>query len=480
MASKPLSLEDLCKMTRAQLEETASDYGVVLTGTTKAEILSELLTKLPTFDRPTSVSHLGLEGGPEAAGTQKVAETKIKVVKSSASSGGSSRSSLDVFKEPITEISLEYEKIQLERERMAFQRHQAELEMSRLREQSELEMARLSEQYRHELELKSLELQHQSGTVSAGTPAQRVDFRIVDAARMVPKFDSSDLENYLLSFERICAVNSWPKQHWSAILQTQLTGKALKVFAELSEQDCSNYDVLKKALIVAYELCPEVYRKRFRSFSKLSHDTYAYFAFKLHNVFKRWLEGVKAYDDLDTLRQTMLLEQFFHVLPDELKLWLTDQKPKSLSEAAQLADQYVALHKSVSVKQAVSGVQPESATDSKVYTVFNKQSDRNGTKAFSKRRSFRNVTCFKCHRRGHIMSQCRVKLKPTFTVGQEQPDTTQTTSASNSVQSVTFPAPQVNTMHPLFELFCECGYIVHNDTGDRTKITILRDTAALQ
>ena len=125
-------------------------------------------------------------------------------------------------------------------------------------------MARLREQYRHELELKSLELQHQSGTVSAGTPAQRVDFRIIDAARMVPKFDSSDLENYLLSFERICAVNSWPKQHWSAILQTQLTGKALKVFAELSEQDCSNYDVLKKALIVAYELCPEVYRKRFR------------------------------------------------------------------------------------------------------------------------------------------------------------------------------------------------------------------------
>ena len=200
----------------------------------------------------------------------------------------------------------------------------------------------------------------------------------------------------------------------------------------------------------------------------------------MHNVFKRWLEGVKAYDDLDTLRQTMLLEQFFHVLPDELKLWLTDQKPKSLSEAAQLADQYVALHKSVSVKQAVSGVQPESATDSKVYTVFNKQSDRNGTKAFSKRRSFRNVTCFKCHRRGHIMSQCRVKLKPTFTVGQEQPDTTQTSSASNSVQSVTFPVPQVNTVHPLFEPFCECGYIVHNDTGDRTKITILRDTAALQ
>lgn len=155
------------------------------------------------------------------------------------------------------------------------------------------------------------------------TSQQRVDnFRVVDAARMVPNFDPSDIENYLLSFERICTVNFWPKEHWSAVLQTQLTGKALKVFAELSELGCSNYDVLKKALLVAYELCPEVYRKRFRSFTKLTQDTYADYAFKLQNVFKRWLDGVKAYDDVDMLRQTMLLEQLCSCLPDNIKLWL--------------------------------------------------------------------------------------------------------------------------------------------------------------
>ena len=50
---------------------------------------------------------------------------------------------------------------------------------------------------------------------------------------MVPKFDPSDIENYLLSFERICTVNAWPKEHWSPVLQTQLTGKALKVFCRI-------------------------------------------------------------------------------------------------------------------------------------------------------------------------------------------------------------------------------------------------------
>ena len=46
----------------------------------------------------------------------------------------------------------------------------------------------------------------------------------------------------------------------------------------------------------------------------------------------------------------MLLEQFLEVLPDDLKLWLADRKPNTLSEAAQLADQYVAVHKSICAK----------------------------------------------------------------------------------------------------------------------------------
>jgi len=74
------------------------------------------------------------------------------------------------------------------------------------------------------------------------TAGPRVDnFRVVDAARLIPKFDASDLENYLHLFERICTINLWPKEHWSAILQTQLSGKALKVFSELSETECANY-----------------------------------------------------------------------------------------------------------------------------------------------------------------------------------------------------------------------------------------------
>ena len=499
-AAKALTLDDLCKMTKAELQDTAAEFEITLTTTKRSDILSELISKLHVpvpSDRPTSVSKL-LESYPDPD------EAKGAKPKTTAEKPPSSHGSIDgdVFKDDPNVITLEYEKIQLERERFAFESHRADIERQREREnaeierqKAELELTRLRELHKHELEMKNLELQMQRATAIAAAAAgnnitgpqlqtARVEhFRVVDAARMVPKFDPSDLENYLLSFERICTVNAWPRDYWSAILQTQLAGKALKVFAELSEQDCSNYDMLKKALLVAYELCPEVYRKRFRSFTKLTHDTYADFAFKLHNVFKRWLEGVKAHDDIEALRQTMLLEQFFSVLPDELKLWLTDQKPKTLPQAAQLADQYVALHKSVSQKTNGQGSKVESTSDPNMCAYVSKNFHNSEKKFFTKKHNFGgNIVCFKCHKRGHLSSQCRTKQKganqaSTNVVSQQDVEPPQ--EVTNVVQSVTLPVAEINTVHPLFEPYCNVGYIV-NASGDRHEINILRDTAALQ
>ena len=101
-------------------------------------------------------------------------------------------------------------------------------------------------------------------------------------------------------------------------------------------------------MLTAYELSPEVYRTRFRSLSKQT-DTYSEFAFKLTNLFSRWLQGITSFDDLKALQQAMLMEQFVETIPIELKLWLTDQKHKCLAEMARSADQYVALRKPVGV-----------------------------------------------------------------------------------------------------------------------------------
>ena len=63
--------------------------------------------------------------------------------------------------------------------------------------------------------------------------------------KLVPKFSESDVETFLLSFEKVAELNSFPPEKHAAILQAHLTGKALKVFTELSVEECRDYPTLK-------------------------------------------------------------------------------------------------------------------------------------------------------------------------------------------------------------------------------------------
>jgi len=72
-------------------------------------------------------------------------------------------------------------------------------------------------------------------------------------------------------------------------LQTQLKGKALRIFAELPDSVIRNFDQSQAALPAAYELSPEHYRKKFRDIKKSDSENYVDFAFKMQNFFKRWL-----------------------------------------------------------------------------------------------------------------------------------------------------------------------------------------------
>ena len=86
---------------------------------------------------------------------------------------------------------------------------------------------------------------------------------------------------------------------------------------------------------------PEFYRKNFRNFSKRVYETYSDFAVVLNTQFKRWVSGLKAYDNVEKLRQVMLIEQFVEKLPADIRLWLSDKDINTLSEVAKETDIYV-------------------------------------------------------------------------------------------------------------------------------------------
>ena len=141
------------------------------------------------------------------------------------------------------------------------------------------------------------------------------------------------------------AGSSFSERCLDQLIHTQLSGKALKVFAELSVEECMDFEVLKKALLLAFDRVPEFHRKRFRTLSKANGESYSNFAFRLALPFKSWMDGEEAYDNVDRMREVVKLEQFVNCLPLELHRWVVERKPKTVADAARLADEYAALYK---------------------------------------------------------------------------------------------------------------------------------------
>ena len=96
----------------------------------------------------------------------------------------------------------------------------------------------------------------------------------------------------------------------------------------------------------AYELVPEAYRQRFRSWRKTGKQTHVEFARDLVTHFNRWCSssGVKTFDELCDL---VALEQFKQSVPDYIAIYINEHKVTCPNEAAVLADEYVLTHKRI-------------------------------------------------------------------------------------------------------------------------------------
>ena len=76
-------------------------------------------------------------------------------------------------------------------------------------------------------------------------PVQNDEFRLSAAIKFVPPFDDINMTQFLNAFKKAMSIHDFPREKWMQLIHTKLTGKAQKVFAELSVDACLNYDMLK-------------------------------------------------------------------------------------------------------------------------------------------------------------------------------------------------------------------------------------------
>ena len=135
-----------------------------------------------------------------------------------------------------------------------------------------------------EIQLKKLEMSSNINSANVSPVVDRVDISqmsigsiVVKYAKLLPKFNESDLITFFNSFEETARHCDWPDKCLTALLNTVLVGKGASTYNSLTLEDRRNYSLVKSKILMAYQLTPEGYRQNFRKLRKIPTKSHVEF-----------------------------------------------------------------------------------------------------------------------------------------------------------------------------------------------------------
>ena len=331
-----------------------------------------------------------------------------------------------------------------------------EIELEKIKIQAQMELQR------NKMELEKIKIQQETrlrevDLAIRGRKESHDSFEVTKQARLVPKFEEANVDEYFAHFERTALNLGWPKECWSMLLQTVLTGKAQRAYATLPTENCADYDLVKAAVLKSFELVPEAYRQKFRTQRKTENQSYVEFLREKENALDKWCDSKRIDGDAEKLRQLILAEEFLNCVPEEVRVHLSERKTDVTYEMAALADEYILTHRKTKEKPY---------TGSKVK--FKAELSPEGRPKEENRRTFqsssRKVVCYKCGKAGHIAIRCQLGKGPER--NQTQPRKPQgAVTATRGNQS--------------YRPWTKKG-MIRGPHGGPVEVSILRDTGASQ
>ncbi|KAK5921567.1 hypothetical protein CgunFtcFv8_018924 [Champsocephalus gunnari] len=332
-----------------------------------------------------------------------------------------------------------------------------------------------------QLEIKRLELEERRLGLPAGAasqasnfPDRATPFDFAGNLRVVPQFNERDPDTFFSLFERVAESREWSEANNTLLLQCVLTGRAQEAYSALTVADSKVYLMVKTAVLRAYELVPEAYRQRFRSWEMSDRQTHVEFARDLVTSFGRWCNSLKV-DTYVALCELMVLEQFKNSVPSHIAVYISERKVKTAAEAAALADDYVLTHRggrNFRVQDG-GGMYRAGRWEEKANPHGGEREMRGPPLGDSE-------ICHYCRERGHWKADCpKAKTSRGNCVGQFN-------SAACAVSVVPLPVispcQQIDEpcgwKDPVFSAFVSTGYVSLVGSDISVPVKILRDTAS--
>ncbi|XP_067321555.1 uncharacterized protein, partial [Anolis sagrei] len=317
---------------------------------------------------------------------------------------GSSGSEAETEPGPVSEMAYKY-KLEMKRLEMEREVKQREFEERQKEREQEMELKRME----FELQKQRLALSQTSSDIQEG----RSGVDTPDLIKRFPKFTKDDdVEKFLISFERCCKDFGVAKEKWMIYLRPQITGRLLQIYGDLPEGSYGDYDLFKKQILQEFRLTPEFYRFKFRTLKRDKTQSFAQVASKLSQLFDSWLRTSEV-EDYQQLRELLKLEQFFQLVPYDIRWVIQDRKPSTIVEAAVMVDQIITLKEGFKREDLPSDkrtnrqpfyqqqTHPQQEKGSDIEnTTWRRQGVTSQTAPEGKRR------CFQCGKWDHIKYQC--------------------------------------------------------------------------
>eukprot|EP00731_Ephydatia_muelleri_P004329 Em0002g505a len=231
---------------------------------------------------------------------------------------------------------------------------------------------------------------------SASSSKRASEFEL--SVKLVALMERDDIESYLVTFERIMTAHKVDKGRWPHYLAPQLTGKAQLAFAALPVSDSADYDAIKTAILIRYDINEYSYKNRFRSSKRKEGETNREFGVRMMDSLTKWL---KEHKTVDQVHQVLGIDQFLSSLPVEKRLWLVERKPKTCLQAGEWLDEYEQAR-----RQDVRLLKPRDKAPGKESGEGDRDAGPKESQLEYRSPQRQLPRCYNCHKMGHVASRC--------------------------------------------------------------------------
>ncbi|XP_063604424.1 uncharacterized protein LOC134779953 [Penaeus indicus] len=197
---------------------------------------------------------------------------------------------------------------------------------------------------------------------------------------------NDDIDDFLRRFEKLAGLQGWDSNDYHVYLGSLLGGKALQIYVSLPDDVLKDYRQLKDALLKAYNVDADSYRKKFKESKAGEDETYVQLITRMTQYLDHWLIMSDVEREYNSLFDFLIRDQLLSNCPLDLRIFLKERTFVSTVEMAQAADRFRCAHRAVRSRK----------TPVKDDTAFKKDPNV----------SLKDVICHHCSKGGHIRPSC--------------------------------------------------------------------------